>query len=151
VANNSSNSVSVIDTATNTVIATVGMFHPIVVAITPDGIRAYVTNSSASFGSVSVVDTASNIVIATIGIGPNAQSVAITRDGTRAYATSSGANSVFVIDTATNTVTATVAVGSNPVGVAITPGIGAPTNKSQCKKGGWNLFTIPQKFKNQGE
>jgi Beta-propeller repeat len=28
---------------------------------------------------------------------------------------------------------------------------GPPTNKSQCKKGGWKLFTIPEKFKNQGD
>ena len=41
-----SNSVSVIDTATNTVVATiaVGQF-PFGVAITPDGTRAYVTNT----------------------------------------------------------------------------------------------------------
>jgi hypothetical protein len=29
-------------------------------------------------------------------------------------------------------------------------GIGPPTNKDQCKDGGWKIFTIPRKFKNQG-
>jgi hypothetical protein len=30
-------------------------------------------------------------------------------------------------------------------------GIGPPTNKDQCKKDGWKVFTIPRKFKNQGD
>ena len=58
---------------------------------------------------------------------------------------------VSVIDTASNTVVDTVRVGYGPFGVAMTPGIGPPTNKNQCKKGGWRVFTIPRKFKNQGD
>jgi hypothetical protein len=27
----------------------------------------------------------------------------------------------------------------------------APTNKDQCKDGGWQLFVYPRKFKNQGD
>ncbi len=62
-------SVSVIDTATNTVEAatiTVGI-EPEGVAVTPDGKHAYVTN----FGSntVSVIDTATNTVVATVPVG----------------------------------------------------------------------------------
>jgi hypothetical protein len=30
-------------------------------------------------------------------------------------------------------------------------GIGPPTNTDQCKKGGWEVFTIPRKFQNQGD
>jgi YVTN family beta-propeller protein len=60
-------------------------------------------------------------------------------------------NTVSVIDTATNTVVVTIGVGLFPTGVAITPGVGPPTNKDQCKKGGWEIFTIPEKFKNQGD
>ena len=30
-------------------------------------------------------------------------------------------------------------------------GIGPPTNKDQCKNNGWATFTIPRKFKNQGD
>ena len=29
--------------------------------------------------------------------------------------------------------------------------VGPPTNKSQCKKGGWRNFTIRRAFKNQGD
>ncbi len=31
------------------------------------------------------------------------------------------------------------------------PKLGPPTNKDQCKKGGWMNFTFPEKFKNQGD
>src|SRR5713226_1135971 len=80
---NASGTVSVIDTTTNTVVATipVGLF-PSGVAITPDGTRAYVTNI---FNSISVIDTATNIVVVTIPSGQFPTGVAITPDGTRAY------------------------------------------------------------------
>ena len=58
-ANSNSNSVSVIDTANNTIVATVGgVGSPFGVAITPDGTRAYVTNQEST--NVSVIDTAIN-------------------------------------------------------------------------------------------
>jgi YVTN family beta-propeller protein len=63
-----SGSVSVIDTATNTVVAGVGVGNsPFGVAITPDGTRAHVTNESSN--TVSVIDTASNTVVATVPVG----------------------------------------------------------------------------------
>src|SRR5262244_2845507 len=53
VTNSASNTVSVIDTATNTVVATVPVGSvPLGVAITPDGTRAYVANPGS--GTVSV-------------------------------------------------------------------------------------------------
>ena len=58
-----------IDPATNIVVVpsiTVGT-GPLGVAITPDGKRAYVTNSDS--GDVSVIDTATNMVVATIPVG----------------------------------------------------------------------------------
>jgi hypothetical protein len=32
-----------------------------------------------------------------------------------------------------------------------TPVPGGPTNKDQCKNGGWRNFTVPRTFKNQGD
>src|SRR5207245_1035403 len=56
--------VSVIDTATNTVVATIPVgLDPFGVAITPDGTRAYVTINGDN--TVSVFDTTSNTVAAT--------------------------------------------------------------------------------------
>ncbi len=111
---------SVIDTSSNTVVATVGVGDsPVAVAITPDGTRAYVANSQSS--SVSVIDTSSNTVVATVRVGNSPAGVAITPDGTRAYVANSNASSVSVIETSSNTVVATISVPNNPNGVAITP------------------------------
>jgi YVTN family beta-propeller protein len=119
--------VSVIDTATNTVTATITVGDvPRGVAITPDGARAYVTNEHSD--TVSVIDTATNTVTATITVGDFPFGVAITPDGARAYVTNTASSNVSVIDTATNTATTTVAVGTWPTGVAITPATApAPT------------------------
>ena len=56
------NTVSVINTATNTVIGLISVGnYPLGIAITPDGARAYVTN--AGDNTVSVINTATNTVI----------------------------------------------------------------------------------------
>jgi YVTN family beta-propeller protein len=120
IANSSSNNVSVIDTASNSVVATVAVGDmPYGVAVNPAGTRVYVINQSAN--SFSVIDTASNSVIATVAVGDMPYGVAVNPAGTRVYVTNLSANSVSVIDTATNNVTATVPVGSGPVGVAVNP------------------------------
>jgi YVTN family beta-propeller protein len=125
VTNSDKNTVSVIDTATNSVTATVNVGNnPYGVAVTLDGKRVYVANSGIN--TVSVIDTATNKVTATVNVGDNPCGVAVTPDGNKVYVTNSGnysihSNTVSVIDTATNKVTATVNVGNNPCGVAVTP------------------------------
>jgi uncharacterized repeat protein (TIGR01451 family) len=119
------NTVSVIDTATNTVTTTIinTASAPFAVAITPDGTRAYVTGYQNA-GAVSVIDTATNTVTTTIttGIGNFPAAVAITPDGTRAYVANQGnSHNVSVIDTATNSVTTAIPVSTAPSGIAITP------------------------------
>ncbi|MSY45028.1 MAG: hypothetical protein F2686_05310, partial [Actinobacteria bacterium] len=111
--------VSVINTATNTVSATIPVGRdPFAVAITPDGTKAYVTNASET---VSVIDTATNTVIAAITLGGWGGEVVITPDGTKAYVIISDDATVSVINTATNTVSATITVGGSPGEVVITP------------------------------
>src|SRR5262249_15558876 len=122
VTNSGSGAVLVIDTATNTVVATVPVgLGPDGVAITPDGTHAYVTGSP-----ISVIDTATNTVVATVPVpvGRLPLGVVTTPACTHAYVTIGGGGIngiVSVIDTATNTVVATVPVGVRPIGVAITP------------------------------
>jgi YVTN family beta-propeller protein len=117
----SADTVSVVDTATNTVIATVpvGDF-PFGVAVTPDGASVYVANEAS--GTVSVIDTASNTVTATVD-GGAAQGVAVTPDGAFVYVANLDSDTVSVIATASNTVIATVTVGGGPraFGQFITP------------------------------
>ncbi|MGA7384315.1 MAG: beta-propeller fold lactonase family protein [Methylocella sp.] len=122
VVNQSSNNVSVIDTATNppSVVATIplGVNSPLGVAVAPDGKRAYVIG-----GFVSVIDTAANTVVATVPlpVGTEPAGVAVTPDGSHVYVTNEISNTVFVIDTTGNMVVATVPVGNHPIGVAVTP------------------------------
>ncbi|GAB2814309.1 hypothetical protein GCM10027176_18620 [Actinoallomurus bryophytorum] len=118
VTNFNANTVSVIDTATNTVIDTITVGGaPVDVAFNPRGTRAYVTNSASN--TVSVINTATNTVIDTIGVGSVPAGVAVSPGGTRVYVTNNGANTVSVIDTATNTVIATITVGAFPIRVAV--------------------------------
>ncbi len=77
VANEFDHAITVIATATNTVLTGPGFPIPVghfpnTVAITPDGQHVYVTNNGSN--SVSVIATASNTVVATValvwGVGP---------------------------------------------------------------------------------
>jgi YVTN family beta-propeller protein len=127
VSNSGDNTVSVIDTATNTVTKTVKVgSSPSDVAESPDGSRVYVANQLDD--TVSVIDTATNTVTDTVKVGPTPSGVAVSRDGSTVYVTNSGwyrlnsyGHNVSVIDTATNTVTATIQVGTTPDGVADSP------------------------------
>ncbi|MEU2113529.1 beta-propeller fold lactonase family protein [Streptomyces sp. NPDC019507] len=130
VANNVSDNVSVIDTATNTVAVTIPVGDGSRgVGVTPDGTRVYVANLSSdtvsvidtATNTVSVIDTATNTVTATVPVGNLPFGVAVTPDGTRAYVANELDDTVSVIDTATHTVLATVPVGTQPAGVAVTP------------------------------
>ena len=119
-ANGGSNTLSVIATASNTVVATapVGL-DPVGVVLTSNGAFAYVVNFNSN--TVSVIDTASNTVVAAIPVGVNPYGVGVTPDGAFAYVANQSSNTVFVIDTATNTVVASIAVESAPRWVAFTP------------------------------
>jgi YVTN family beta-propeller protein len=125
VTNSDKNTISVIDTATNKVTATVNVgSNPCGVAVSLDGKKVYVVNSGSN--TVSLIDTATNKVTATVNVGNNPCGVAVTPDGKRVYVTNSGnysihRNTVSVIDTATNRIKTTVNVGNNPRGIAITP------------------------------
>ena len=64
-----SNTVSIINTPTDQVIATVDVgIAPLSVAITPDGAKAYVANSISE--SVSVIDIEKNKVVKTTDLSP---------------------------------------------------------------------------------
>ena len=78
VANEGANTVSVIATASNMVTAVIPVgIAPLGVAVTPDGITVYVTNSFQD-NTVSVIATASNTVTAVIPVGITPFGVAVT-------------------------------------------------------------------------
>ncbi len=131
VANSGSGTVSVIDTATDAVVATVTVgTSPDGVAVSPDGSRVYVANLGS--GTVSVIDTATDTVAGTVNVGTFPVGVAVSPDGSQVYVADDVGNTVSVIDTATDTVAATVAVGTSPLslGAFVGPGALIATNSS---------------------
>ena len=101
VTNNLQDTVTVIDTLTNTVIDTITVGpSPWGIAITPDGRRAYVASRTAG---IVVIDTSTNTVITTIPDSAMPLGVAIPPDGSRAYVSNALA-SVSVVDISTNTI-----------------------------------------------
>jgi YVTN family beta-propeller protein len=94
------NTVTVFDTATNTVakVITVGSAgsSPSGIAFTPNGKYAYVTNYEDA-GTVSVVDVAAGAMVQTLNVGKLPSQVAIDPAGTYAYVTNFGDNTVSVI------------------------------------------------------
>jgi YVTN family beta-propeller protein len=119
------NTVSVIRTSSNKVVATVQVGNlPAGVAIRPDGKRAYVTSRRSN--QVWVIDTATHTVTDIIPVQIEPANLVFTPDGRRAYVTNFGSNSVSVIDTATQTVLPVpdgdaIKVGIVPIGITITP------------------------------
>jgi YVTN family beta-propeller protein len=115
--------VSVIDTATNTVIATMttGGGPSYGIAVSPTGQRLYVGMTGTN--RVAVIDTTTTTptVLGTVAVGSVPAGVAVSADGSRLYVTNFASNNVSVIDTATTTVIRTIAVGNNPVGIAVSP------------------------------
>ena len=85
-ANEGSSTVSVIDTATNKVTATVPVGnYPCGVAVNPAGTKVYVVNTLDN--TVSVIDTATNKVTATVPVGNVPTGVAVNPAGTKVYVT----------------------------------------------------------------
>ena len=111
-ANYRGNSVSVINTATNQVAASIPVgAGPRGVAISPDGKRIYVTNYAGE--SVSVISTVTNQVTDTIAVGAEPVGVTFSPDGSRAYVVNNSDGTVSIVDTATKRVTATISAGNS--------------------------------------
>jgi YVTN family beta-propeller protein len=116
--------VHVLDTATNTVVASVPVGgQPGHLAATPNGAFVYVADSLNN--NVSVIAVSTNTVVATVAVA-QPQRIAFTPNGTFAYVTSTGLNrnnvaELYVIDTARNKVVATIPLDQGLDGVAVTP------------------------------
>ena len=112
--------VNVIDTATNTVTATIPVGNgPVGVSVNPAGTKVYTTNDVDD--TVSVIDTATNTVTATIHVGTTPDFIAVHPTLPVAYASNHDGDNVSVINTNTNLVTATIPVGLLPAGVVVHP------------------------------
>lgn len=126
------NGVLVVDTATNTVTATVPLPNNTFVtgiAVTPDGQHVYVedfTLTRPTNSTVTVINAADDSVNTTIAAnGDTLTALAITPDGSTVLAVNSILSTtvdsnVLTIPTATNTITNSVTVGTFPISIAAT-------------------------------
>ncbi len=125
VANGGSNSVSVIDAATNEVIKTIDLGSnqlQVQIAITTDGKTVWVPCN----GSVQLIDVATNTLLSPISLGSQqGNGVAMSPDGTYAYVISydSGYDTGYItqFNTATQAVVSTVSGAFEPFLIFITP------------------------------
>ncbi|MEV4259657.1 YncE family protein, partial [Spirillospora sp. NPDC049652] len=118
--------VAQVDVATHMIVATrirTDSAHG--VAVTPDGLKAYVADTGQY--DVAAVDVASGKATK-IFVGPYPQAVAVAPGGRAVYAAvtggdtgAGGADEVKVIDTGTDRVTRTIKVGTAPRQVAFSP------------------------------
>jgi YVTN family beta-propeller protein len=113
VANAFSGTVSVIDTATNTVTFVISLGGPLgQLALTPDGTQLYVANNVLGSGhnTVSVINTKTRTVSATLDVS-GAYYLTVTPDGKSVWVPN-GAG-IVIIDTATNQISSTVSTNSS--------------------------------------
>ncbi|HEX8962862.1 MAG TPA: autotransporter-associated beta strand repeat-containing protein, partial [Rhodocyclaceae bacterium] len=113
-------SVSVINTATNSVIATINTGGQLVdLAVNPAGTRVYVVDIN---NKVNVIDTATNTVVATpTATLNNPRGILVSADGSRFYVTNINTTSISQFDAATNASLGTVAAGNSPSWIALSP------------------------------
>jgi YVTN family beta-propeller protein len=123
VGNQGSNTVSVIDGATDTVIGSpieVGA-APFGVGVNPTTNKIYVGNQSSN--TVSVIDGATDTVIGSpIEVGAFPFGIGVNPTTNKIYVGNQGSNTVSVIDGATDTVIGSpIAVWASPFGVGVNP------------------------------
>src|SRR5437667_4870694 len=109
-----SDAVAVIDSSTDQITTTIPVgTGPIRIAMSPDRLKAYVSNGTA--GTVSVLDTVALATTATIRVGSKSrpQESAVTPDGGRLFVIHQLSPTVTVIDTATNLVITNVFIGGH--------------------------------------
>ena len=119
VASTGTNAISVVDLATNGVVANIPISEgpPEYVNFTNDGKFAYVSvfDPIAKIGNVVLVlDTASRTVVASIPAEKYPYSMAVSPNGRQLYVPNHDANLVSVVDIATNTVVSKIEVKPNP-------------------------------------
>lgn len=119
--------VDIVDTTTNTVVATMSTVGetPVSVAVSPNGAAVYVASrvSPGLGGVLHRLDPSTHALAGTIGFVSSPLAVAFLPDSSRAYVAAGG--KTIVLDTATNTVLATLNVDSWAF-VTTPPGLNPP-------------------------
>lgn len=118
ITNIGSDDVTIIDTATDQIKATIAVGDdPDGIAVLPSGAAVYVANFLGD--EVSVIDPSTSSVTATIPVGSGPVGVAAAPNNEQVYVANRESNTVSVIDTRSLRVVATIAVGEGPNGIAV--------------------------------
>ncbi|MCE3554319.1 Hsp70 family protein [Pseudonocardia sp. RS11V-5] len=128
VVNSGSNSISLVDTGTNAITATVPVSNgpPQFASISPDGARLYVsvydpgTSATTAVNTVDVVDTGSHSITHIIPVGLHPYASAVSPDGNTILVPNHDSADISVIDWRTRSVVARIPVKPNPHFVAFT-------------------------------
>jgi len=157
VPNFTDNTVSIINTGTNTVTATVAVLgtFPEGVAVSPDGtkvlltLRAGTSAGDIDDGVVEILDTATNAVIAQIPTLPGPVGVVVAPDNSKAYVVNNNFNAtanLLQIDLTSYSITNSIAInsaGEGPFTLAISPdGTQLYVTSNAGPGGGPGLFQV---------
>lgn len=117
VANESGNSVSVIDGNSLNVLATVDALNHSThdVAVTRDGKLAFATNLAS--GKLSVIDTQKLATVASLYTGRRSHVVTVTNDNRHAWVANISDDNISIVDTQTLRILGTIPVGNGPTGM----------------------------------
>jgi YVTN family beta-propeller protein len=120
VVNEFSNTVSVIDTNTDTVKSTISLGNfPYGIDINPLNNRIYITNRGSN--TVSVLDGSVDTKLHDITVGKSPVGIAVNPSANWIYVTNLDDGTMSVIDGITNEVIDVISVGKTPYGVAVNP------------------------------
>ena len=131
--NSTSNTVSVVDAESLTVIREISVIDatryrliqniavpselPVWVGAAPDGTYVYVTNEGSH--DVTVIALASNSVVGRIPVGKGPAGIVVSLDSRYAYVANEGSNDVSLVDLQRELVIDTIPVGKVPQGIAM--------------------------------
>jgi YVTN family beta-propeller protein len=117
IANESSNSVTVVDGDTFQVVGTVEARNHAThdLAVSRDGRWLFATNLAS--GRLSAIDTRTLETVASIATGDRAHVVTLTNDNRQAWVANIGDNTISIVDTSTFRILGTIPVGKGPTGL----------------------------------
>lgn len=124
ISNTSGNTVSVLDTATDSIVDTISVPAPFGMSMAVGDPLVYLLSACIDedcTGGVQVLDSQTNVIVDTVAAGTLSVSVAVNPALPRVYVVNNGTNDVSVIDTTTNSVIATIPVWFWPSAVAVHP------------------------------
>ena len=128
VGNVASADISIIDTQSDSVVATIPLTHnpgsldAIHLSIAPDGAWLYAVDENvADTGTVNLISTASNSVVATIPAGWRPTDIVVRPDGAEVFVVNHDSASVTVIAVADQQAMTVPIEGYNPIHVAFSP------------------------------